>query len=67
MDCYWVGAVPDLKGLYASLGLGDYELGALPHPLIVSIKDNGNYIRVLSYSYYTTITGWEVPPEGYHC
>ena len=31
-----------------------------PHPVIVTIADNRDYIRVLSYSYYTTITGWGV-------
>ena len=31
-----------------------------PHPVIVTIKDNKDYIRVLLYSYYTTITGWGV-------
>ena len=29
-----------------------------PHPEIVTIRDNRDYIRVLLYSYYTTITGW---------
>ena len=29
-----------------------------PHPVIVTIMDNKDYIRVLLYSYYTTITGW---------
>ena len=28
-----------------------------PHPVIVTIMDNRDYIRVLVYSYYTTITG----------
>ena len=31
-----------------------------PHPVIVTIRDNRDYIRVLFYSYYTTITGWGV-------
>ena len=31
-----------------------------PHPVIVPIKDNKGYIRVLFYSYYATITGWGV-------
>ena len=31
-----------------------------PHPVIVTIRDNKDYIRVLSYSSYTTITGWGV-------
>ena len=29
-----------------------------PHPVIVTILDNTDYIRVLLYSYYATITGW---------
>ena len=41
-----------------------------PHPVIVTIRENRDYIRVLLYSYYTTITGrgildiifmWSVP------
>ena len=28
-----------------------------PHPVMVTTRDNRDYIRVLSYSYYTTITG----------
>ena len=31
-----------------------------PHPVIVTIMDNKDYIRVLLYSYYTTITRWGV-------
>ena len=31
-----------------------------PHSVIVTIRDNKDYIRVLLYSYYTTITGWGV-------
>ena len=31
-----------------------------PHPVIVTIRGNKDYIRVLLYSYYTTITGWGV-------
>ena len=31
-----------------------------PHPVIGTIKDSKEYIRVLLYSYYTTITGWGV-------
>ena len=30
------------------------------HLVIVTIRDNKDYIRVLLYSYYTTITGWGV-------
>ena len=36
-----------------------------PHPVIVTIMDNRDYIRVLLYSYYTTITGWGGPPKFY--
>ena len=31
-----------------------------PHPGIVTMKDNKDYVRVLSYPYYTTVTGWGV-------
>ena len=31
-----------------------------PHPEIVTIRDNRDYIEVLLYSYYTTLTGWRV-------
>ena len=31
-----------------------------PHPIVVTIRDNKDYIRVLLYSYYITITGWGV-------
>ena len=31
-----------------------------PHPAIVTRMDKRDYIRVLLYSYYTTITGWGV-------
>ena len=41
-------------------GLKIYSLGGTPHPVIVTIRDNRDYIRVLLYSYYTTITGWGV-------
>ena len=34
-----------------------------PHPVIVTIMDNKDYIRVLVYSYYTTITGWGGRPK----
>ena len=36
------------------------SLGGTPHPVIVTIRDNKDYIRVLLYSSYTTITGWGV-------
>ena len=31
-----------------------------PHPVVVTIMDNKDYIRVLLYSYHTTLTGWGV-------
>ena len=37
-----------------------YNLGGPPHPVIVTIMDNRDYIRVLLYSYFTAITGWGV-------
>ena len=30
---------------------------------MVTIMDNRGYMRVLLYSYYTTITGWGGPPK----
>ena len=29
-----------------------------PHPVIVTLRDNKDYIKVLFFYYYTTITGW---------
>ena len=31
-----------------------------PHPVKVTIRDSRDCIRVLLYSYHTTITGWGV-------
>ena len=42
-------------GLYCTL-----NLRWTPHPVVVTIRDNKDHIRVLLYSYYTTITGWGV-------
>ena len=42
-------------------------LGGTPHPVIVTIGDNRDYIRVLLYSYYTTISGWGGPPKLSPC
>ena len=36
-----------------------------PHPVIVTLRDNTDYIRVLVYSCYTTITGWGSPQKVY--
>ena len=33
-------------------------LGGPHHPVIVAIRDSSDHIRVIFYSYYTTITGW---------
>ena len=38
-----------------------------PHPVIVTIGDNRDYIRVLLYSYYSTITGWGVLLMSTNC
>ena len=45
-------------------GLNDYQSMSFevnfrwtPHPVIVTIRNSGGYIRVLLYSYYTTIPG----------
>ena len=35
-----------------------------PHPVIVTIRDHRDYIRVLLFFYYTTIAGWG-PPRLY--
>ena len=31
-----------------------------PYPVIVTIRENRDHVRVLLYAYYTTITGWGV-------
>ena len=36
------------------------------HPVVVSIRDNGDYIRVLIYSCYATITGCGVLLKDRH-
>ena len=41
--------------VFCFFGLG-VRLG--PHALIVTTRGNGNYIRVLIYASYTTISGW---------
>ena len=37
-----------------------------PHPVIVTKKDNRDYIKVLFYSYYTTVTRWAVLLRSRH-
>ena len=49
----------DVRSRSLSAGIR-YTLGERPHPVLVTIRDNRDYIRVLLYSYYTTITGWGV-------
>ena len=34
------------------------KLGGPLHPVIVTVRDNKDHIRVLLNSYYSTITGW---------
>ena len=36
------------------------ELLWTPHQGIVTTRDSGDCIRVLLYSYYSTVTGWGV-------
>ena len=38
------------------------HFGLGPHPLIVTTRGNGNEIRVLIYSWCTTISGWGPNP-----
>ena len=40
------------------------RLGRPPHPVIVTTRHNKDYVRVLLYSDYTTITGWGVLPRS---
>ena len=52
--------LPVVYCLYCYIaGCQQYGLGR-PPPLIVTIRDNRDSIRVLLYSYDTTITGWGV-------
>ena len=46
--------------LHPRVGFIIYTLNGPPHAVIVTIRDNRDCIRVLLYSYYTTITGWGV-------
>ena len=53
------GALWDSKGERKAQELEHgNKLGGTPNPVIVTIRDKGKYIRVLSYSYYITIAGW---------
>ena len=55
--CY--GLSPASTCLVASAQQPSRTLRWTPHPVIVTMRDNWDYFRVL-YSYYTTITGWGV-------
>ena len=48
------------SGEMINMNLSNVDLRWTPHPVIVTIRDNRDYIRVLLNSYYTTITGWGV-------
>ena len=58
--------IPNIDICYISfllVGLSIHEqiyIRRTPHPVIVTMRDKKDYIRVLLYSYYTTITGWGV-------
>ena len=56
--CKLIWRGDDLSELIPIEGLGLREsFRWTPHPVIVTIRDNRDYIRVLLYFYYTTITG----------
>ena len=56
--------VRDLRSCQDGPGQGAVSRALLirwtPHPVIVTIGDNRDFIRVLLYYYCTTITGWGV-------
>ena len=54
-------ASPHRLGLYKNSGC---DVRWIPHPVIVAISANRDYIRGLLYSYYTIITEWGCPPKG---
>ena len=55
---------PEARRLLSRSIAGDSLFGVYirrtPHPVIVTIRDNRDHIRVLLYSYHTTIAGWGV-------
>ena len=57
------GNMPDV--CMKDLQIAEALLRRTPHPVIVAIRDNRDYSRVLLYSYYTTITGWGILPRHY--
>ena len=54
-NAFWIWGGSRNCELLGTLGI---HIGWTPHHVIVAIKENKDYIRVLLYSYYTTITGW---------
>ena len=60
-----VHSTPLLVRLPTSLimDIPDMLLRWTPDPVIVMSGGKRDYIRVLLYSYYTTITGWGGPPN----
>ena len=61
--CY----APPRKPYSEDLGLG---LGVIehyrwiPHPVMLTMRDHGDYVRALLYSYSAAITGWGVHPKN---
>ena len=60
------GYVPRTPGscFLGRFGLKRESFRWTPHPVIVTIGDNRDYMGDLLYSYYTTITGWGVLPRN---
>ena len=48
---------------YSSEWLWDFGKVGPKHLVIVTIRDNKDYVRVPFYSYYTQFTGWGGPPK----
>ena len=55
-----VSPSPDSNSIRTNWLKESVDLRWTPHPVTVTIGDYRDYIRVLLYSYYTTITGWGV-------
>ena len=51
------GVSQKLESLQASFVVRTVCPRRTPHPVIVTIRDNRDYLGVLLYPYYTTITG----------
>ena len=65
--CNNVGAASDtpLSAIVSQHEGLEVYLRWTPHPVIVATRDSKDNIRVLLYSYYTTVTGWGGPPKVY--